>query len=123
MDKDMQKHGHPRYYQILDEIADLHSRKNRDYATQEDPLQNFRRVALLCRLYNLITPGHEALKVSIIYQLKQFDAALKLLREDQVGMVEGFGPRMRDNAVYSVIDEILYEENEPLQETLRKWLT
>ena len=123
MDQELRKHGHPRFYQILDQIGDLHSRKNRDYATQDDPLQNFRRVGLLCRFYGLVTPGHEALKVAIIYQLKQWDAALKLLREGQTGMVEGFGERMRDNAVYSIIDEILYEENETVQETLQKWLS
>ena len=123
MDDDLKQHGHPRFYEILEEIGVLHAEKNRDYATTDEPLQNFERVGLLCRLYNLVTPGHEALKVSIIYQLKQFDASMKLLRDNQTGLVEGFGQRMRDNAVYSLINEILYEEDRPIQETLRKWLT
>lgn len=34
--------GHPRFYELLEKMADLHSRKNHDYAGQEDPLKNFK---------------------------------------------------------------------------------
>jgi hypothetical protein len=112
MDEDMRKHGHPEFYKLLDNIADLHSRKNRDYATQDDPLQNFKRVAEICKRYKLITPGHEALKVAIIYMLKQQDAAFKLLMHEQEGLVEGIPERLKDVAVYSLIENILYKEGE-----------
>lgn len=103
-------YGHPEFYSTMIDLMDLHNRKNRDYATKEDPLQNFNRVAKWCREYNLITPGNEALKVAIIYCLKQFDAALKLVKENQEGQVEGVPDRLKDVAVYTVIEMILYGE-------------
>lgn len=39
----MERHGDPRFYALLEEIADLHSRKNHDYAKSSDPLSNFRK--------------------------------------------------------------------------------
>ncbi len=34
-------HGHPMFYEILDELRDLHFRKNHDYAG-DDPLSNLK---------------------------------------------------------------------------------
>ena len=34
--------GHPRYYEIIEEIKDIHSRKNHDYAKDDDPLSNLK---------------------------------------------------------------------------------
>lgn len=110
MKKEDKKYGHPRVYEILDELADLHSRKNRDYASEDNPLGNFLRVAEWCKKYNLITPEFEALKVAIIYALKQIDASLKLLGSGEKGLVEGIPERFRDVAVYMIIGEVLYEE-------------
>jgi len=104
------KYGHPMFYEILEELAKLHSRKNKDYASPEDPLQNFYRVAEWGKKYNLITPGYEPVKVAIIYALKQVDACLKLLGRNEKGGVEGIPERLRDIAVYSIIAEVLYRE-------------
>ena len=49
----MKKHGHPKFYQILEEMAQLHSDKNHDYAESDRPLGNFERVADLVDKYNL----------------------------------------------------------------------
>ena len=38
----MAHHGDPRFYKLLEEIAELHSRKNHDYTPSGDPLANFR---------------------------------------------------------------------------------
>lgn len=103
--------GDPKFYKILEEIGILHDNKNKDYATSEDPLQNFRRVAMWCRKYNLITKGNELVKVALIYFLKQLDAVLKLLKENQRGMVEGVPQRLNDMVAYSIIARILYEED------------
>ena len=104
--------GHPEFSRIILELWLLHLRKNRDYATQDDPLANFKRVGEWCKLYKLITPGNEALKVAIIYSLKQMDAALKLIGDATEGQVEGVPDRLRDMAVYSVLEEIIYGECE-----------
>lgn len=103
-------HGHPMFYKILAEMAMLHSRKNQDYASKEKPLQNFERVAMWCKEYNLVTLGNEEVKVAIIYMLKQLDAALKLLMTGQKAVVEGIPKRLRDVAVYTILEEIILEE-------------
>lgn len=102
--------GHPRFYEILEELADLHDRKNRDYATPENPLSNFTRVGQMCKQWNLVTKGFEPTKVAMIYMLKQVDAANKLLGSGEKGGVEGIPERLRDIAVYSILAEILYTE-------------
>ena len=102
--------GHPRFYEIIEELADLHDRKNRDYATPENPLSNFTRVAKMCKQWNLVTEGYEPVKVALIYALKQVDAALKLLGSGKKGGVEGIPDRLRDIAVYAILAEILYIE-------------
>lgn len=102
--------GHPKFYKIVEEIAKLHHDKNTDYATIENPLRNFTSVGQLCKHYGLVTEGNEALKVCIIYAMKQLDAALKLLQTGEKGKVEGIPTRFRDVAVYMMIAEILYKE-------------
>jgi hypothetical protein len=73
-------------------------------------MANFKRVGELCKRYKLVTPGNEALKVAIIYKLKQFDAALKLVGDNTKGRVEGVPERLKDIAVYSILEMLLYEE-------------
>ena len=105
-------YGHPRFYDLVLEMVKIHSSKNKDYATREDPLQNFKRVGELARRYKLVTEGYESTKIGIIYMLKQLDASLKLLRDRQVGEVENIPKRLMDVAVYSLLEIILYEEEE-----------
>ena len=100
------RHGHPRFYEILDELADLHSRKNHDYASGGDPLGNFKRRADLYSRY----PGldlSEPVVVAIVDMMKQMDAALWFLSNKHEAKVEGLHDRLRDVAVYSVIAMIL----------------
>jgi len=35
-------YGHPRFYEIIEQMKELHSRKNHDYAGTSDPLKNLR---------------------------------------------------------------------------------
>jgi len=44
--KEVKRNGHPRFYELLNIIADLHSRKNADYCGYRDPLANLR----LCKM-------------------------------------------------------------------------
>jgi len=108
--KKLFKHGHPLFYDIIIDNCQLHNDKNRDYATLEDPLGNFTRVGKWAKEYGLITEGYEATKIALLYALKQWDAVLKLLRDNQKGRVEGIPERLNDISVYSVIARILYEE-------------
>ncbi len=104
------KNGSPRFYQIMESLMQLHSEKNKDYATNVDPLANFHRVAEICKRYKLITEGHESEKVALIYMLKQLDCVLALIGDNREGNVEGVSKRLDDIAVYSVLTEVLHEE-------------
>ncbi len=108
--------GHPRFHQIIAEIQDLHDRKNRDYTGGDTsrPLGNFERVAAWMQMYpkmNWATPEN----VAMIYAMKQVDAAL-VLRESGIQSVTGepITNRLRDVAVYSMIQEVIeWEKKQP----------
>ena len=105
------KNGHPRFYKILDELAELHSNKNHDYATVEKPFGNFERVAHIIDYYNLLNaPCKTEVKVSTIYMLKQFDCFMQALCSGKQMKVEGLKERLRDIVAYDIITEILLEE-------------
>ena len=101
--------GHPRFYEILTELRDLHDRKNHDYAAGGKPTGNFDRRAALFRLYPGLTLD-QPYKVAAWDILKQLDAALWLLsqgHESQTG--EGVAQRLRDVACYAILAELMYE--------------
>lgn len=119
MGQELKRGGHPRFYEILEEQADLHSRKNTDYAAQgvQGPLGNFGRVAQIMALW----PGMDwstPFGVAICYALKQVDAAMMLAstgRESITG--EPVPSRLNDVAVYTNIARIIWEEEHPPQPT------
>ncbi len=94
--------GHPRFYEILKDMADLHSRKNHDYAGTSDPLKNLRActrldlepfMGVLVRLQDKWS------------RLEEFIKSGKLMVKN-----ESVIDTLMDNAVYSVLAIILYEE-------------
>lgn len=105
---EMQSFGHPNFYKIVKEVEKLHSDKNSDYATKQEPLGNFVRVANKCE--GIITPGLTATKVCYIYLMKQIDAVGKLLAAGEIGKMETIMDKCNDIAVYAIILRILYEE-------------
>jgi len=114
--KTIQYHGHPMFYTILDELKDLHSRKNRDYAMGGSPLGNFQRRADLYSHY----PGldlSDRTVVAIVDAMKQLDAALWLLSNKHKAEVEGVTDRLKDVAVYSVLAMIMRIEDKKENET------
>jgi len=101
--------GHPEFYSILKELKELHNAKNHDYAAGGRPLGNFERVACILSMYPGLSPA-DPFVVSIIYSLKQLDAALWLRSNGHTANVEGIADRMKDVAVYSIIEMILAGE-------------
>ena len=96
------EHGHPRFYQILQKMAELHSRKNHDYSGTDDPLKNLHAVEKIG-----ITPFMGVLvrlqdKWS---RIEQFANSGKVLVKD-----ESVIDTLMDNAVYSLLAIILLEE-------------
>lgn len=109
--KKEKRHGHPRVYGILEEMAELHSDKNYDYAAGGDPLGNFKRRAAIYAMY----PGldlSDPTVVALVDAMKQLDGALWLLSNKHTAKVEGIVPRLVDNALYSVIAIVNEEEKE-----------
>ena len=121
-------HGHPRFIEILLDMMDLHSRKNRDYAASDlghSPLGNFQRVGKILGLYPGLDPSDPRV-VACIYRLKQLDQTLFSISIGREGKVEGMSPRYRDQSVYTVIEEILNEEvsqNKGEDDPIFEWYT
>jgi len=96
--------GHPGFYQLLGDMADLHSRKNHDYAGESNPLRNF---------YKSREQGIEPWRGVMIRlsdkwsRLESFCKQKKLAVKD-----ESFEDTLIDNAVYSLIAILLKREEE-----------
>lgn len=106
--------GHPRFHELLKQIGDLHNRKNKDYAEgmKEGPLGNFKRVSAIMKNYPEMD-WDSPLGVSIIYSLKQLDAALTLRSTKKQSVTgEPIAARLTDIAIYALLGIIL-EEEEP----------
>ena len=96
--------GHPDFYKLLDQMAELHSRKNHDYAGTNDPLKNLRA----CERLNL----EPFLGVMVRLQdkwsrLEEFVNSKQLMVKN-----ESVIDTLMDNAVYSLLAIILYKEQQ-----------
>jgi hypothetical protein len=99
-------HGAPDFTTItIDELA-LHSRKNHEYAQGGDPLGNFYRVGAILSLYPGLDPS-DPVVVSLIYSLKQTDAALWMLSQGYEGSVEDIDSRLGDVHVYNKLARVI----------------
>src|SRR5713226_5586376 len=94
------KAGHPRFYEILDTMSELHSKKNHDYAAGgiQGALGNFERVSQITKLY----PGFDwssPFGVAMHYTLKQLDAAFILYSQKRESITgETIPERLKDIA-------------------------
>lgn len=98
------QYGHPRFYEMLEAMADLHSRKNHDYAGTSDPLKNLRA----CERLEL-KPF-----LGVMVRLQDKWSRLEEFVKSGTLMVKGESVKdtLMDNAVYSILAIILYEEEE-----------
>ena len=93
--------GHPRFYQIVEELSELHSRKNHDYSNKH-PLSNLQECA---------DAGVEPW-VGVIVRLTDKMSRLKSYAKKREYLVkdEGVVDTFKDMAVYSILAIILLEE-------------
>jgi uncharacterized protein YqgQ len=93
--------GHPLFYDLLEEMADLHGRKNSNYASPTDPLSNLRRCQAL---------GISPLMGILVRLQDKWSRIENLVRgvPDEVG--ESLEDTLMDNAVYSLLAIILIRE-------------
>lgn len=96
--------GHPRFYEILEQMKELHSRKNHDYAGTSDPLKNLRACERL-----KLKPF-----MGVMVRLQDKWSRLEEFVKSGTLMVknESVIDTLMDNAVYSVLAIILYEEQQ-----------
>lgn len=107
----MTYHGHPDFYKILEELKELHNRKNAQYASSENPLGNFQRAsALVSKLLNPKIKKKE-LAYLLILMSKQVDAVYDMVGEGKEDTIEELDDKLRDIAIYSIIAMILCRED------------
>ena len=100
----MKKYGHKRFYELLAEISDLHSRKNHDYAGTEDPLANFKECERM---------GLPAYRGCFLRIQDKYMRILNFLKAGNLTVkMESVKDTLQDLAVYSLIMIILYEESQ-----------
>ena len=98
----IRKFGHPAFYKLLDDMAELHSRKNHDYAGTSDPLKNLRACVRLD-----LEPF-----MGVMVRLQDKWSRLEEFVKSNELMVknESVVDTLMDNAVYSLLAIILYQE-------------
>jgi hypothetical protein len=110
-----QYYGDPMFYEIVEELKQLHSRKNFQYATQGNPLGNFERVGRLAKkLFKEHVP--EDLGSAMLLMGKQIDAVYEMVGEGKSGTVEELEDKFKDMAAYSVICMILVRKAKAIKE-------
>lgn len=108
--KDAFPNANIKFIEIIVDLIELQSNKNKDYAVLDNPWRNFITVGENLEKYNIITKGNAPMKVALTYTYKQWDSILKMIGKDEKGNVESITDKLRDVAVYSVIAIILNEE-------------
>jgi hypothetical protein len=94
------KRGHPRFYELITEICELHDRKNADYAKDSDPLSNFRQAEGF---------GIPAWK-GVLVRMSDKWSRIQELSNGKSPQNESLRDSLIDLAVYSLIDVILLED-------------
>jgi hypothetical protein len=106
------RYGHPMFYQIVEEIRDLHERKNKQYATQDDPLGNFRRTGQIIKKF--LKPGLDPTLASCLaFMSKQVDGVYEMFGESKTDTPDQMEDKLLDIAVYAIIGMILVRESNP----------
>lgn len=102
--------GHPQFYKILKELAELHSSKNYQYSTNKDPLSNFKSAGKMVE--KLFKPNiNIPLAVALVYMSKQYDGVINIIGEGKKDTVESVEDKLRDIAVYAILCILLNRED------------
>lgn len=95
--------GHPRFYELIKQMEDLHDRKNANYAEDENPLSNLRE----CEKFGI--PASHGVMVRMSDKWSRLTQLMNG-KQDMVG--ESIKDTLMDMAVYSLLLTILIEEDE-----------
>jgi hypothetical protein len=105
-----QRYGHPMFHTLIEEIRELHEKKNKQYATSDDPLGNFRRTGKI--IAKMLKPGLDPTLASCLaFMSKQVDGVYEIFGEAKTDTVDSLEDKLLDIAVYSIIAMILVRES------------
>lgn len=90
----------PAFVALIDEIKDLHEAKNSDYASDADPLSNFRRSEAF---------GVPAFK-GVLVRLSDKWSRIEQLTSGKVPKNESLRDSLIDSAVYSLLAVLLLDQ-------------
>ena len=99
----MQRHGDPRFYKLLDEIGQIHSDKNHDYAISGDPFSNFRK----CEAFGI------AAWKGVLTRMSDKWSRLEQLASGKSPKNESIRDTLIDLSVYSLVCLLLLEDATP----------
>ena len=103
-------YGHPLFPIIVDELKELHSKKNYQYATTDAPLDNFRRTGNM--IAKFLKPGINPKLASCLSLVsKQIDGVYEIVGEGKQNTEDSLDDKLRDIAVYTIIAMIIIREN------------
>ena len=97
------RRGHPKFYQLLEEMADLHSRKNANYTVGQDHFSNIRE----SERFDI-----PAWKGTLVRMGDKWNRLLSLAKGNPDMVGETMKDTLMDMAVYSLICIILLEEKD-----------
>ena len=102
--------GHPMFYKIIEELKEIHSEKNRQYATVDNPLGNFERTGKMIEkfLHKGVNP---TLASCLSLMSKQVDGVYEIVGEGKENTVDSLEDKLRDVAIYSIIAIIILKES------------
>lgn len=96
------RYGHKMFYDILDELGDLHSRKNYQYATVDNPLGNFTRCGEMNKVL-FKADVNQDLATILVYMSKQWDGVLQMVGLGKTQICDQIEDKFFDLACYSII--------------------
>ena len=106
--------GHPKFYKLIEELAKLHDRKNKQYASKENPLGNFKRVSQFYKkLFNPILwddPERLALAYAILLAAKHVDGVNEILSQNKINTPDTLQEKLRDTAVYYCLADVIEDD-------------
>jgi hypothetical protein len=95
-------YGHPDFYKLIEELKEIHSSKNHDYAGEGDPFRNFKLSENI---------GIPAWKGCLIRISDKFSRLCSFANKEEFKVKdESVEDTLKDLAVYSLICLILYKE-------------
>lgn len=101
--KENKKRGHPRFYELLKVMEDIHDRKNKNYSEDGNPLSNLKA----CEQFGV--PAHIG---TMVRMSDKWSRLVQLMggKKDQVG--ESVKDTLLDLSIYCLLEYILVEEYE-----------